>query len=136
MDIEGAREVLRSQHRAVMATRRRNGSVQLSPVLVVLDDEGRPVVSSRQAAMKTKNLRRDPWASLCVINDAFFGTWAQVDGPVGIIELPEALELLVDYYRALSGEHPDWDEYRQAMVEHKRVILRMTIEQAGPSAAG
>ncbi len=86
--------------------------------------------------MKVKNLRRDPCASLCVINDGFFGEWCQVEGPAEIVSLPEAMDLLVDYYRRLSGEHPDWDDYRAAMERERRVIVRVTIERAGPTVSG
>jgi PPOX class probable F420-dependent enzyme len=136
MDIAEAQEFLTQNHRAVMATRRSDGRVQMSPVAVAVDDDGRVMVSSRQTAMKTKNLRRDPWTSLCVMNDNFFGTWARVDGRAEVVELPAAMDLLVDYYRRVGGEHPDWDEYRAAMEQEDRVLLRVTIDDAGPSRAG
>ena len=136
MDIEGAREFVRSHHRAVLATQRADGSPQLSPVTVGLDDEGRVIVSTRETAMKVHNLRRRPRASLCLLNDRFFGEWGQVEGDVEIVALPEAMDLLVNYYRSVSGEHPDWDEYRQAMVDERRVVLRISIDRAGPSRAG
>ena len=108
----------------------------LSPVAVGLDDEGRVIISTRETAMKVKNLRRRPRAWLCVITERFFGDWAQVEGEVEIVALPEAMELLVEYYRSVSGEHPNWDEYRQAMVDQRRVILRISIDRAGPTASG
>src|SRR5687768_18493043 len=123
MDIEKAREFIRSNHRAVMTTRRGDGSPQLSPVVCAVDGDGKVTVSTRETAMKTKNLRRDPAASLCVLNDGFFGDWIQVDGTAEVVPLPEAMDGLVDYYRAISGEHPDWDEYRAAMEKDKRVLV-------------
>jgi PPOX class probable F420-dependent enzyme len=93
-------------------------------------------VSTREAAMKVANLRRDPRVSLCVLNDGFFGDWIQVDGTATIVSLPEAMELLVEYYRSLSGEHPDWDEYRAAMERDRRVLVRIDIERAGPDRSG
>jgi PPOX class probable F420-dependent enzyme len=90
------------------------------------------MVSSREPAYKTRNLRRDPRASLCFLSDGFFGDWVQVDGTAELISLPDAMDLLVDYYRRLSGEHKDWDDYRAAMERDKRVIIRITIERAGP----
>ena len=136
MDLDKARAIMADKHRAVLATRRGDGSIQMSPVTVALDAEGRPIISSRQTAYKVKNLRRDPWSSLCVFSDAFFGEWLQVDGTATIVDLPEAMELLVDYYRRASGEHPDWDDYRAAMVRDQRVLIRLTITQAGPDRHG
>ncbi|HYU39747.1 MAG TPA: PPOX class F420-dependent oxidoreductase [Acidimicrobiia bacterium] len=136
MDIDRARQFLRENHRAVMATRRANGDPQLSPILCALDSAGRVTVSTRETAMKVKNLRRDPRVSLCVLNDGFFGEWIQVDGSAEIVSLPEAMELLIDYYRSLAGEHPDWDEYRAAMGRERRVLVRIDIERAGPDRSG
>ena len=136
MDISEVRQFLRDNHRAVMATTRSDGGAQLSPVAVGLDDRGGVVVSSRETAMKVRNLRRRPRASLCLLNDAFFGTWAQVEGPVEVVALPEAMEGLVDYYRRVAGEHPDWDDYRAAMIREQRVLLRVTMERVGPTRSG
>jgi PPOX class probable F420-dependent enzyme len=136
MDIEQARAFIRSNPRAVMVARRANGDPQLSPVLAAVDAEGRIVVSTREPSMKVKNLRRDPRVSLCVLNESFFGAWIQVDGIAEIVSLPEAMDLLVDYYRSLSGEHPDWDEYRAAMESERRVVVRIGIERAGPDRSG
>ena len=90
----------------------RDGRPQLSPVTACVDDEGRILISTRETAIKTRNLARDPRASLCVLNDGFFGEWVQAEGTAEIVHLPEAMDLLVDYYRRISGEHPDWDDYR------------------------
>jgi PPOX class probable F420-dependent enzyme len=136
VDIQRAIEFLRSQHRAVLATRRSDGSPQLSPIVAAVDDDGAILISTRETAVKAKNLARDPRASLCVINDGFYGQWIQVDGTAEIVHLPDALELLVDYYRRISGEHPDWAEYRSAMVQDQRLIVRITIERAGPDISG
>ena len=136
MDADEARRFLRTNHRAVFATRRADGSPQLSPVTVAVDDAGRVMVSTRETAAKVRNLRRDPRASLCLLNDGFFGDWAQVEGPVEIVPLPEAMDLLVEYYRRVSGEHPDWDDYRAAMQRDQRVMLLITIERAGPTWHG
>jgi PPOX class probable F420-dependent enzyme len=136
MDIERAREFLRTNHRVVLATRRSDGTPQLSPVVAGLDREGRIAISSRETALKTKNLRRDPRASLCVLNDGFFGAWLQVDGTVEVVSLPDAMDALIDYYRAISGEHSNWGEYRAAMEAEQRVILRVTIDRAGPDRSG
>jgi PPOX class probable F420-dependent enzyme len=136
MELDQARGVVREQPHAVLATTRRDGSPQMSPVAVAVDDDGRLLVSTRETAMKTRNLRRDPRAWLCVLADGFFGRWVQVEGRAEIVDLPEAMSLLEDYYRRLSGEHPDWDEYRDAMRRERRVIVRITIERAGPDRSG
>ena len=94
------------------------------------------VVSTRETAVKTLNLRRDPRVSLCVLSEGFFGDWIQIDGHATVVSLPEAMDPLVDYYRTVSGEHPDWDDYRAAMVRDRRVIVRIELERAGPDRAG
>ncbi len=136
MDPERAREFLRGNHHAVLATMRADGRPQLSPVTAGVDDEGRVLISTREAAMKARNLARDPRASLCLLNDGFFGEWMQVEGTAEIVHLPEAMDLLVDYYRRISGEHPDWDDYADAMRRDRRVMVRITITRAGPDASG
>ena len=122
MDVAKARTFMREHHHAVMLTHRADGSPQLSPVACNVDEHGRVVVSTRETALKTKNLRRDPRTSLCVLNDGFFGEWIQVDGTAEVISLPDAMEPLVDYYRSTAGEHPDWADYRDAMQREQRVI--------------
>ena len=127
---------MRVNHRAVLSTFRSDGLPQLSPVTVGVGDDGRVLISTRETAMKTKNLARDPRASLCVMNDGFFGDWVQAEGKAEIIHLPEAMDVLVDYYRRVSGEHPDWDDYRQAMVRDQRVIVAISLTRAGPDRSG
>lgn len=135
MDPSDGLAFVRENSRAVLHTYRADGSPQLSPVAVaVLGDA--IAISSRETAMKTKNLSRDPRATLCIVNDAWYGDWMVVSGPCEIVHLPDALEQLVEYYRALRGEHPDWDEYREAMVRDQRVVLRVIPERVGPTVAG
>jgi PPOX class probable F420-dependent enzyme len=136
MDIDRVREFVRRHHHAVLATRRQDGGVQQSPVLVGVDDAGRFVISSREAAYKVRNLRRDPWAQLCVFTDRFFGTWYQVEGPATVLSLPDAMEPLEDYFRSVVGEHEDWEEYREAMRSEERVLVRIEAERAGPDRSG
>jgi PPOX class probable F420-dependent enzyme len=136
MDIEQARDFLRDHHRGVLATLRADGRPQLSPITAVVDGHGDVLISSRESAYKVRNLRANRWASYCGIADEFFGPWVQVEGPVEIVSLPEAMELLVDYYRRAAGEHPDWDDYRAAMERDRRVIIRLRIERAGPTVSG
>ena len=136
MDLDAARRLLRENHRSVLATTRSDGRPQLSPVVHALDDRGRAIISSRETAYKVRNLRRNPAASLCAFPDGFFGQWIQVDGQADIVSLPEAMDLLVDYYRQLSGEHPDWADYRAAMDRDRRLVIRISLERAGPDRSG
>jgi PPOX class probable F420-dependent enzyme len=136
VDTGQAADFLRAHHRAVLATSRSDGMPQLSPVTCTVDDEGRVLISTRETAVKTRNLRHRPRASLCVFTDTFFGEWVQVEGNAELISLPDAMDLLVDYYRRVSGEHPDWDDYRAAMIRDRRVIVRITITRAGPDVSG
>lgn len=136
METRQAQEFLRANHRAVMATYRSDGQVQLSPVLAAVDDTGRVLISTRETAMKVRNLRRNPRMALCAFTDAFFGDWMQVEGEADIVSLPEAMEFLIDYYRRIAGEHSDWDDYRAAMERERRVIVRMPVTRAGPSVSG
>jgi len=136
VDLDIARSFVREHPRAVMATHRRSGDLQLSPVLCAVDHDGRLLVSSRETAFKVKNLRRDPRVSFCFVNEGFFGEWIQVDGRASIVSLPEAMDLLIEYYRSLSGEHPDWDDYRAAMERERRVMVRVDLERAGPDRSG
>jgi PPOX class probable F420-dependent enzyme len=136
MDLDEARAIVSEQHQAVLATLRRDGTPQMSPVAATVDGQGRVVVSTRQTAFKVRNLRRDSRAWLCVLPDGFYGRWIQVGGSVRIVELPEAMEPLVDYYRRVSGEHPDWDDYRTAMERDQRVLLQIELMSAGPDREG
>jgi PPOX class probable F420-dependent enzyme len=101
-----------------------------------VDGLGRVVISSREPAYKVRNLRKDPRASLLGLNDGFFGKWVQVDGPVELISLPDAMEPLVELYRQIQGEHPDWDDYRSAMQREQRLIIAITPTSAGPNRSG
>jgi PPOX class probable F420-dependent enzyme len=117
---------VREHHRAVLVTYRQDGRLQTSPIVCATDDEGHVVISVTEDRAKTKNVRRDRRVALCVFNDGFFGDWVQIDGTADIVPMPEALEGLKDLYRQIAGEHPDWDEYAQAMADDRRVLLRIT----------
>ena len=133
---ETALDFIRKQHRGVLATYRRDGQVQMSPLVAAVDPESRVVISTRQGSMKTRNIRRNPRATFLALSERFYGAWYVVEGNVEILELPDAMEPLVDYYRAVSGEHPDWDDYRRAMVSEERVLLRITVDRSGPTQQG
>ena len=127
---------LRPRHKALLLTHRADGSPQLSPVSCGVDEQGRVVAPTYPPRAKGLSTRRDPRVSLCVLSDDFDGPWVQVDGQAEVLDLPEALEPLVDYYRAISGEHPDWAEYRAAMQRQGKSLLRVTIGRWGPVATG
>ncbi|MBV8444493.1 MAG: PPOX class F420-dependent oxidoreductase [Candidatus Dormibacteraeota bacterium] len=135
-DHDEALQFISEHRRGVLSTQRRDGGAQMSPVLATVDAENRVVISTREASMKVRNLRRTPRAALCALSQRFFGEWHVVEGPVEIVSLPEAMEPLVDYYRRASGEHPDWDDYRAAMQREQRVLLRITVERSGPARSG
>jgi PPOX class probable F420-dependent enzyme len=136
MDIARAQQFLREHENAVLATWRRDGRIQMSPVTVGLDATGRAIISSRATTAKVRNLRRDPRATLCVFVEAFTGPWVQIEGTAEILTGLEAVEPLVDYYRRLAGEHPDWEDYRRVMLADRRALIRITIERAGPDRQG
>jgi PPOX class probable F420-dependent enzyme len=136
MDLDRARDFVRTNHRGVLATRRPDGSIQQTPVLANVDGEGRVIISTRETAYKTRYLRRNPWAQVCVFNDRFFGEWVFVEGRAEVVSLPEAMEPLIDYYKRFPGENPDWDDYRERMRRERRVLVRITLERAGPDRQG
>jgi PPOX class probable F420-dependent enzyme len=136
MELERAREFIREHHHAIMLTYRSDGSAQMSPIACGVDADDFVVVSTRETALKAKNARRDPRVSLCVLSDGFYGEWIQVDGEATVVSLPDAMEMLVSYYRSISGEHPDWDDYRAAMEREQRVMIRIALTRAGPDRAG
>jgi PPOX class probable F420-dependent enzyme len=136
MNPSEALDFLRANHRSVLVVSRTGGQVAPSPVVHGVDDQDRVVISSRETAYKVRNLRRDPQATLCAFTDRFFGPWVTVSGPAEIIPLPEAMDQLVALYRQVAGEHPDWDEYREAMQREQRVIIAIRPESAGPDVRG
>ncbi|WP_030911512.1 PPOX class F420-dependent oxidoreductase [Streptosporangium amethystogenes] len=129
-------DFLRDRHRALVITTRRDGRPQASPVTCGVDAEGRIVVSTYPERAKASNARRDPRVSVVVLSDDFDGPWVQVDCAAEVLDLPDALEPLVDYYRSISGEHPDWEDYRAAMTRQGKSLLRLTPERWGPIATG
>lgn len=137
IDISTAQEFLAQHHCGVLATRRKDGGLQMSPITVGLDDQRRVIISSRESAYKVNNLRRDPRAALCTFTANFHGGgWVQVNGRTEIVSLPEALETLVYLQRQVYGEHKSWPEFRERMVRERRVIIRIGIESAGPKVRG
>ncbi|MDQ1700768.1 MAG: hypothetical protein QOF57_20 [Frankiaceae bacterium] len=129
-------DFVRPRHRALVMTTRRDGRPQASPVACGVDEEGRIVVSTYPDRAKARNARRDPRVSVCVLSDEWDGPYVQVDGTAEVLDMPEALEPLVGYFRCIAGEHPDWDEYRAAMVKQGKSLIRVTIDRWGPIATG
>ncbi|MEV0002220.1 PPOX class F420-dependent oxidoreductase [Micromonospora sp. NPDC050980] len=136
VDRDALTEFLRPRHRVVLMTTRADGRPQSSPVSCGVDAEGRLVISTYPERAKVTNIRRDPRVSACVLSDDWDGPWVQVDGVAEVLDLPAALDPLVDYFRSISGEHPDWDEYRAAMVAQGKSLIRVTISAWGPIATG
>lgn len=129
-------EFIRPRHQAVLVTTRRDGRPQLSPVTCGVDPEGRVMVSTYPERAKTNNVRRDPRVSMCFLGPDFDDAWVQVDGTGEVLDMPGAVEDFVTYFRSISGEHPDWDEYREAMRRQGKSLIRITIERWGPVATG
>ena len=130
-------EFIKPRHHAIVITSRNDGRPQASPVSCGVDDQGRIVVATYPERAKTKNARRDPGrVSVLFLSDDFGGAWVQVDGTAEVLDIPEAVEPLVDYFRSISGEHPDWAEYRQAMIDQGKSLLRITPTRWGPIATG
>ena len=136
VDRDALLEFVRTRHRVVLVTRKRDGAPQLSPVTAGVDRDGRVVIATYPERAKVRNLRRDPRASVLVLSDDWDGAWVQCDGTGTVVDLPEAVEPLVEYFRVVAGEHDDWDEYRQAMVDQGKCLVRVTIERWGPVATG
>ncbi|WP_406457382.1 PPOX class F420-dependent oxidoreductase [Streptomyces sp. NBC_01622] len=129
-------DFVRPRHRALLLTRRADGSPQASPLTCGVDDSGRIVVSTYPERAKTRNAKRDPRVSLVVLSDEWNDPWVQIDGTAEVIDPPDSVEPLVEYYRNIAGEHPDWDEYRAAMLKQGKSIIRVTPERWGPVATG
>ena len=129
-------EFVRPRHRMVLTTFRSDGSLQSSPVTGGVDPEGRIVIASYPQRAKSANIRRRPQASVVVLSDEFNDAYVQIDGPAEVVDLPEAVEPLVEYFRAVAGEHSDWDEYRQAMQDQGKCLIRVTPQRWGPVATG
>ena len=129
-------EFVRPRHHLVLVTQRQDGTPQMSPVTGGVDQEGRIVISTYPERAKASNARREPSVSVMVLGDEFNDAWVQIDGVCEVIDPPDSVEPLVDYFRCISGEHPDWDEYRQAMRDQGKSLLRITPKRWGPIATG
>ncbi|MEU1726114.1 PPOX class F420-dependent oxidoreductase [Nonomuraea sp. NPDC005692] len=136
VDLPELLDFLRPRHHGLLSTTRADGRPQLSPVSCGVDDEGRIVVSTYPGRAKAANARRDERVSMCVLSDDWDGPYVQVDGRGEVLDMPDALDALVDYYRCIAGEHPDWEEYRQAMRRQNKSLIRITIDRWGPIATG
>ncbi|MBO8198095.1 PPOX class F420-dependent oxidoreductase [Streptomyces smyrnaeus] len=134
--VEELLEFVRPRHRAILLTRRADGTPQASPLTCGVDAEGRIVVATYPERAKTHNARRDTAVSVIVLSDEWNGPWVQIDGEAEVLDVPEAVEPLVEYYRSVSGEHPDWDEYRTAMLKQGKSLIRVTPRRWGPIAKG
>jgi PPOX class probable F420-dependent enzyme len=129
-------DFIRPRHKMVLTTFRADSSLQSSPVTGGIDGQGRVVIASYPRRAKSVNVRRNPRASVVVLSDEFDGAYVQLDGDAEVIDVPEAVELLVDYYRVIAGEHPDWQDYRRAMLDQGKCLIRVTPRRWGPVATG
>jgi PPOX class probable F420-dependent enzyme len=129
-------EFLRTRHHAIVVTRRKDGGEQTSPVTLGIDDQGRLLVSTYPERAKVHNIRRDPYVTMCVLSQDFNGPWVHVEGTAEVLDLPEALDPLCEYFRSISGEHSDWEEYKEAMASQGKCLVRLTVERWGPIATG
>jgi PPOX class probable F420-dependent enzyme len=136
VDLAGLLEFVRPRPKMIITTRRAGGAPQLSPVTGGVDERGRIVVSTYPERAKTHNLRRDPACSVLVLSDDFGGAWVQVDGSAEVIDAPDSVEPLVEYFRCIAGEHSDWPQYRQAMLDQGKSLIRISIRRWGPIATG
>ena len=136
VDLAGLLDFVRPRHHVILITRRADGGLQTSPVTAGVDDVGRVVISSYPERAKVTNIRKDPRVTLTVLGDDFGGAWVQVDGEAEVLDLPAALEPLVEYFRVIAGEHSDWAEYREAMRQQGKVLIRVTPTRWGPIATG
>jgi PPOX class probable F420-dependent enzyme len=136
VDRDALLDFIRPRHHLVLTTQRSDGRPQMSPVTGGVDEAGRIVISSYPGRAKTRNAERRPQVSVLVLSDDFGGAWVQLDGEAEVLHMPEALDGLVDYYRCISGEHPDWDEYREAMRVQAKSLIRITPTGWGPIATG
>lgn len=137
-DIVGRDELLdfvRERHQWLLVTMRADGRPQISPVTGGVFD-GRLLVSTYPSRDKVFNLRRDPRTTICVLSDHFGGAWVQVDGTATVTDVPEAVDGMVEYYRSISGEHPDWDDYRRAMLRQGKSLVSIEPVRWGPIATG
>lgn len=136
VSLEELLDFVRPRHRALLLTRRADGSPQASPLTCGVDDSGRIVVSTYPERAKTRNAKRDERVSVVVLSDDWDGPWVQIDGTAEVIDSPDSVEPLVEYFRNIAGEHPNWDEYREAMVKQGKSIIRVTPVKWGPVATG
>jgi PPOX class probable F420-dependent enzyme len=136
VDRPGLEEFIRPRHHGILSTRRGDGSPQMSPVTMGVGPDGTILIASYPERAKVRNLRMHDQAAVCVLSDDFGGAWVQVSGTASVVDLPEAMEGLVTYFRSISGEHSDWDEYRQAMTDQGKVLIRVALERWGPVSKG
>ncbi|MFH9422641.1 PPOX class F420-dependent oxidoreductase [Streptomyces sp. NPDC017529] len=136
VELPGLLEFVRPRHRAVLLTRRSDGTPQASPLTCGVDSEGRLVMSTYPERAKVRNARRAPSVSVLVLSDEWDGPWVQIDGEAEILDAPDSVEPLVEYYRVIAGEHPDWDEYRAAMLKQGKSLIRVSPLRWGPIATG
>ena len=136
VDLPELLNFIRPRHRMVLATFRADGSLQTSPVTGGVDVQGCILIASYPQRAKSINIRRNRRATVTVLSDDFSGPYVQVDCHAQVVDLPDAVEELVNYYRCVAGEHPNWTDYRQAMVNQGKCLIRAVPQRWGPIATG
>jgi PPOX class probable F420-dependent enzyme len=137
MEIADAQRFLQGNHRACIAVRQKDGWPQMTFVSPGIDLQGRVIITSRGTTYKIRHIRRDPRVSLLIFGEQYSGSkFVQIHGTAEIIELPEAMNTLIFWYKQVRGEHQNWDDYRKQMHDQKRVIIRVNIEKVGPQSVG
>ncbi len=133
MEISEAREFLKNHHRGCLVTRKKNGSLQMTLVSPGLDVGGGAIITARDRTYKIKNIKRNPQISLLVFGDEFHGSnYIQIDGKAEIVPHPEAMDIVLNWYRQIHGEPKSWQEVREKILAEGRVAIRVTIEKVGP----
>ena len=136
VDRDGLADFLADRHHCVLATTRADGRPQMSLVTGTMLPSGTLSISTYPERVKARNVRRNPLVSIGVLGAEFNDAWVQIDGTAVVVDLPHALDHLVDYYRSISGEHPDWDEYRQAMTDQGKCVILVEPTRWSPVSKG
>jgi PPOX class probable F420-dependent enzyme len=136
VDMAGLIEHVTGNNRWVLSTTRADGRPQMSLVTGTITPEGELLISTYPSRVKARNARRNPLVSVAVMGDEFNNAWVQIDGEATVEDMPEAGDGLIEYFRCIRGEHPDWDEYRQAMADQGKSLIRITPTRWSPVSKG
>jgi PPOX class probable F420-dependent enzyme len=136
VDRDGLAQFVVGKHHWVLATTRGDGRPQMSLVTGGMLPSGRLAIATYPERVKARNVRRNPLVSVGVMGDRFNDAWVQIDGNAEVVDLPAAADVLVEYFRSISGEHSDWDEYRVAMAEQGKCAILIDPVRWSPVSTG